>query len=134
MASAPRIDIPLPNGKKYEQPLGLFVNNEFVQGRGKQFSVIDPDTEKEIARIHGASAEDIENAVRAARKAFEGDWGSFSASERSAALYEIAQLIKRDQELLAAIDAHTCGKVTKASFVRIAMTLIFWYLRPTRRP
>lgn len=42
--SAPKsVSITLPNGKSYEQPTGLFINNEFVAGTSeKKIDVIDP--------------------------------------------------------------------------------------------
>lgn len=34
--------IKLPNDNKYEQPIGLFINNEYIAGTGGLFEVIDP--------------------------------------------------------------------------------------------
>jgi hypothetical protein len=34
--------ITLPNGRQYEQPTGLFINNEFVEARGDEFTVSNP--------------------------------------------------------------------------------------------
>jgi hypothetical protein len=36
------IEITLPNGLVYSQPTGLFINNEFVPGRGEEFDVLNP--------------------------------------------------------------------------------------------
>lgn len=36
------IELTLPNGVKYEQPTGLFINNEFVPGSGDRFPVLNP--------------------------------------------------------------------------------------------
>lgn len=36
------VEITLPNGLKYEQPTGLFIDNTFVTGSGDKFSVINP--------------------------------------------------------------------------------------------
>jgi aldehyde dehydrogenase (NAD+) len=40
MASTTQIT--LPNGKKYDQPTGLFINNEFVAASGDEFTVTNP--------------------------------------------------------------------------------------------
>jgi hypothetical protein len=39
---AQSLDITLPNGVKYAQPTGLFVNNKFIQGTGEKFEVLNP--------------------------------------------------------------------------------------------
>ena len=50
----------------------LFINNEFVDAiSGKTFATIDPSDETEIAQIAEGDKADIEEAVRAAREAFE---------------------------------------------------------------
>ena len=50
----------------------LFINNEFVDAiSGKTFATVDPSDETEIAQIAEADKTDIDEAVRAARKAFE---------------------------------------------------------------
>ncbi|KAH7007368.1 aldehyde dehydrogenase domain-containing protein [Ilyonectria destructans] len=102
--------ITLPNGRKYDQPTGLFINNKFVPAKGDEFTVLDPVTEEEIIKLRGASTADVDDAVVAARRAFEGNWSELAAIDRGAFLYKIAELIDRDRELIAAIDAYDNGK------------------------
>lgn len=131
MSSSLSATIELPNGKSYEQPLGLFINNEFVaSSSGAQINVIDPkyapchnpipghtvltyifSTGKSIVDVQAASQHDVDRAVAAARAAFEGDWRGVAAAERGKLLHKLADLIDRDRELLAAIDAYDNGKV-----------------------
>lgn len=61
--------------------------------------------------MRGASTADVDDAVVAARRAFEGNWSELAAIDRGAFLYKIAELIDRDRELIAAIDAYDNGKV-----------------------
>lgn len=61
--------------------------------------------------VHAATNDDVDRAVAAARAAFEGDWRSVAAAERAKLLHRLADLIDRDRELLAAIDAFDNGKV-----------------------
>lgn len=68
-------------------------------------------TEDEIIKLKGASEEDVDKAVVAARHAFEGEWSQLPAVERGAFLTKLANLIYRDRELIAAIDAFDNGKV-----------------------
>ena len=68
-------------------------------------------TGRNIIEVDAASEKDVDRAVEVARAAFEGDWRGVSATERGALLTRIADLVKRDSELLAAIDAYDNGKV-----------------------
>ncbi|KAH6874063.1 aldehyde dehydrogenase domain-containing protein [Thelonectria olida] len=106
----PTVQISLPNGQAYAQPTGLFINNEFVDASGDEFTVINPATEQCIIKLHGASSQDIGKAVHSADTAFEGPWADLAAGERGALLYKIAALIDRDRDLLAAIDAYDNDK------------------------
>ncbi|KAI9163819.1 aldehyde dehydrogenase [Paramyrothecium foliicola] len=100
-----------PNGVKYTQPTGLFINNEFVQGSGQTIVSIDPATEKEIATVHAASADDVDKAVRAAYVAGkDAAWKKMEASERGALMYKLAEKIEEHKEVLATIEAWDNGK------------------------
>ncbi|KAL3444164.1 Aldehyde/histidinol dehydrogenase [Aspergillus insuetus] len=93
-----------------EQPLGLFINNEFVKGaRGQMFSTVNPTTENTIAAVHEATEEDVDVAVTAARAAFS-TWRKVPASSRSRLLYKLADLMERDRQMLGAIESLNNGK------------------------
>lgn len=67
-------------------------------------------TEKVVAGVRGASPEDVDRAVAAARKAFNGPWSDLMPVQRGDFLYKLATLIDRDRALIAAIDAFDSGK------------------------
>ncbi|GIK04321.1 aldehyde dehydrogenase (NAD(P)(+)) ald5 [Aspergillus viridinutans] len=95
----------------YEQPLGLFINNEFVPGvEGKTFETINPHDEKPIVAVHEATEKDVDIAVEAARKAFKGAWKDVIPSERGRLLTRLADLLERDMDTIAAIEALDNGK------------------------
>ncbi|KAF7170725.1 hypothetical protein CNMCM6106_005318 [Aspergillus hiratsukae] len=95
----------------YEQPLGLFINNEFVPGvEGKTFETINPHDEKPIVAVHEATEKDVDIAVEAARKAFKGAWKNVIPSERGRLLTRLADLLERDVDTIAAIEALDNGK------------------------
>lgn len=109
------IEITLPNGKTYTQPTGLFINNEFVPGNSTPISVHDPSTGTLItSSIHSASRSDVDLAVSAARTCLTSSdpssWPTLPAVSRGELLTRLANLIHRDRELLAAIDAFDNGK------------------------
>jgi acyl-CoA reductase-like NAD-dependent aldehyde dehydrogenase len=89
----------------------LFINNEWVNSwNGQQFQVINPATEEPIAFVAQGGEPDVDAAVQAARKAFEGEWGSISGRERGRYLYKIAELLKLHKEELARIETMDNGK------------------------
>ncbi|KAH2348335.1 hypothetical protein KXW91_004255 [Aspergillus fumigatus] len=95
----------------YEQPLGLFINNEFVPGvEGKTFETINPHDEKPIVAVHEATEKDVDIAVEAARKAFKGVWRDIIPAERGRLLTRLADLLERDLDTIAAIEALDNGK------------------------
>ncbi|KAG5787013.1 hypothetical protein H9Q69_013915 [Fusarium xylarioides] len=63
------VQLTAPNGRTYKQPTGLFINNEFVRSsNGNKITSINPTNEQEITSVYAASAEDVDKAVRAARR------------------------------------------------------------------
>ena len=62
----------------------MFINNQFVNSAsGKTFPTYNPATGEVLAQVAEGDREDIDRAVKAARKAFEGDaWSYMSASQR----------------------------------------------------
>ncbi|KAF6835291.1 aldehyde dehydrogenase C922.07c-like protein 1 [Colletotrichum plurivorum] len=106
------IQLEAPNGVKYTQPTGLFINNEFVKSStGETIDSIDPATEEKIASVQAASEEDVDRAVKTAHAALRHEsWKGISATDRGALMYKFADLIEQNKELLATIDAWDNGK------------------------
>ncbi|KAG0135207.1 aldehyde dehydrogenase domain-containing protein [Tuber indicum] len=105
------INLELPNGVKYDQPLGLFINGEFVRGvEGKTFEVINPSTEKVICSVNEATEKDVDVAVRAARAAFEGEWHKVTPAQRGKFLCKLADLFEENLLTLASVEALDNGK------------------------
>jgi hypothetical protein len=62
---------------------------------GKHFESRNPATGKLLATVAEGDAEDINRAVTAARKAFEGPWSKFKPFERQQVLLKLAELVER---------------------------------------
>lgn len=106
------VKVKLPSGTEYVQPTGLFINNEFIKAKsGRQFEAINPATSKVICSVQEAGDEDVDAAVAAARKAFEGDWADITPTERGKLLIKLAELIEENAELLGSVEALNGGKV-----------------------
>ena len=88
-----------------------FINGEFVKSvDGKTFESINPATEKPICSVYEASEKDVDIAVKAARKAFEGEWSKVTPEQRGRYLVQLSQLMERDTEILASLESLDNGK------------------------
>lgn len=106
-----KVDLTAPNGKKFNLPTGLFINNEFIKGNGGTITSINPTDESEITTVSAASADDIDTAVKAARKALnDRSWKGLSGTERGAIMYKFADLLEANKEILATIETWDNGK------------------------
>src|SRR4029078_1269752 len=71
---------------------------------GTWFDAVDPCTGAVIARIAEGSAEDVDRAVRSARRALEeGPWSRFKPSERQAVLLRLADLLDAEFDDIALV-------------------------------
>ncbi len=90
----------------------LYINGKFVEAAGgKTFDTMNPATGEVLAKVAEAEAEDIDLAVKAARKAFEeGPWSRMSASQRSRLIYKLADLMEENKVELAQLETLDNGK------------------------
>lgn len=90
----------------------LLIDGNFVDAAsGKTFPTLDPRTGEVIANVAEGDAEDINRAVKAARKAFdEGPWPKMTAYERSMIMLRFADLVEKHSEELAALESWDNGK------------------------
>ena len=106
--------------------LKLLIANRWVASEsGKTFATINPSTGEEICEVAEAGAADVEQAVRAARLAFEhGPWRSMRPSERGRLLYRLADLIESNGDELARLESLDNGKpVSVAKAVDVTKTV-----------
>jgi len=92
---------------------GLFIGGEFVDGHGAGFTTISPSTEKHIADIASADAQDVDLAVAAARRAYERTWSKLSGADRGKYLFRIARLVQERARELAVAESLDNGKPIK---------------------
>ncbi|CAE6371958.1 unnamed protein product, partial [Rhizoctonia solani] len=91
---------------------GLFINGKFVDGSSNTtIDVINPTTGKIVTKVSEGTEKDVDLAVQAAQKAYDSAWGlNVSAVERGKILIRIAELIERDIDEIAAVEALDNGK------------------------
>jgi betaine-aldehyde dehydrogenase len=94
----------------------MFINGEHVDALdGQTFEVTNPATGKVFARVPLGGKADVDRAVEAAHKAFDGGYGKWSAAKRGRTLQKFADLVKKANEELAQIDRENVGKPIAAS-------------------
>ena len=100
----------------------LFIDGAYVPSlQNKTFPTINPATEEVIANISEAQSDDVDVAVKAARKAFDhGPWRRFSASQRSKLLFKLADLIQSNIDEMSYLETIDNGKAYTAAIEDIA--------------
>ena len=94
----------------------MFIGGEFVpSASGKTRDIVNPATGKVIATVAEGSAEDVDRAVAAAKKAFEGVWFDTTPKERMQMLLKLADRAEEHGEELARIEAENVGKPLAAT-------------------
>lgn len=106
-----------------ERALTTFRNNEFrASSSGESTATVNPATGQEIISVSHSTKDDVDEAVRAARKAFKTTWGNnLPSAERgacectfclllakseaqSSVLNKLADLMERDIETISALE------------------------------
>ena len=94
----------------------LFINGKFVAPRSKKyFASVNPATEEKLTEIAAGNAEDVDSAVKAARRAYENVWSKMPGRERGKYLYRIARIIQEKSRELAVLETMDGGKTIKES-------------------
>ncbi|KAJ6015154.1 hypothetical protein N7540_009745 [Penicillium herquei] len=98
-------------GRQITVPTGLFIHNEFVpSSTGQTLVVENPATGEQLGTISAAGPEDINAAVKSAKAGFEA-WKQVSGPARARLLLKLADLIERDAQDLASLEAVDCGSL-----------------------
>ncbi|WP_244849856.1 aldehyde dehydrogenase family protein [Caballeronia sp. SL2Y3] len=92
--------------KRYE----LLIGGEFIAPSGGEYSTnLNPATEEPIAHVAQGTSADVDRAVQAARAALK-PWNAIRAAERGRILMRLAELLRENQEELAALESLDAGK------------------------
>ena len=108
---------------------GIFVDGEFRAGAGEAVKTINPANEEPLAEVAEAAPSDVDDAVRAARRAFSS-WAGLPGRERAKYLYRIARAIQERSRELAVLESLDNGKPIRESRdvdVPLAAAHFFYY-------
>ncbi len=94
-----------------DQPLKrMLVDGQWLESAsGKTFESINPATGEVLANVAEGDAEDIDRAVKAARRAFDGPWRRWKPFERQRLLLRIADLVEEHFDELSVLDTLDMG-------------------------
>ena len=99
------------NGRRF----GQFINGKFVnQKDANLIASLDPSNGDLLANIEVASSTQLDNAVKAARKAQPG-WQSLGGHGRAKVLYALARLLQKNSRLISVLETLDNGKPIRES-------------------
>jgi aldehyde dehydrogenase (NAD+) len=114
-----------------EPEYGLFVNGSFrPAASGRLFATINPATEEKLADVAEAGPADVDEAVAAARTAYEQVWGGMPGVERAKYLYRIARILQERSREFAVLESLDNGKPIRESRdvdIPLAAAHFFYY-------
>src|SRR5271168_2346331 len=118
-------------------PKRLLINGKWVPAKsGKTFVTVNPANEEGLALIAEGDKADVDEAVKAARKAFEdGKWPASGPHQRTRLLLKIAELIEAHAEELATLETLDNGLplgVTRGMSTGAADTFRYYAGWPTK--
>src|ERR1700675_1170958 len=113
------------------KPRLLLIDGQHVpSASGRSFKTLNPATEQVITTVAEGNAVDVDRAVAAARRAFEGPWRTMRASERGQILLRLVDLMKKHADEIAALESLDAGKpisgVLRQDFPAAVDTLTYY--------
>ncbi len=111
-----------------EKPRKMLIDGKWVDAvSGKTFPTYNPATGEVLAQIAEGDRQDIDAAVKAARKAFDsGPWSRMTAMERGRLMWKLSDLLEAHTEELATLETLDNGKplaIARAADVPLAVDL-----------
>jgi phenylacetaldehyde dehydrogenase len=93
-------------------PVGMLIDGQWVESAsGRTITVTDPATGLAITTVPAGNAADVDRAVVAARRAFEGSWAAFRPVRRERLLLKLADLLEAHADELAELETLDNGKL-----------------------
>jgi 1-pyrroline dehydrogenase len=94
----------------------MFIGGKWTNSSGDEVQeIINPANGKVIAEVPKGTAEDVDKAVKAARKAYDEAWFDSTPRERSDALLRLAEIVEANGDELAKMESENVGKPLAAT-------------------
>ena len=108
---------PAPEGTDHfeiKSQYDLFIGGKWVKSKDR-FATTNPATDKVLSEVALAGKKEVNQAVRAARQAYEGEWGKMSGADRGKCLFRIARLLQERAREFALVESMDGGKPIRES-------------------
>jgi succinate-semialdehyde dehydrogenase/glutarate-semialdehyde dehydrogenase len=115
--------------------LGLYIDGQWLNGEGREGEdVLNPATEKPLARLPHASTADLDHAITAAEKGFKL-WKSKSAYDRAKVMRKAADVLRERADQVSRVLTQEQGKVFAEARAEVLTTadIIEWFAEEGRR-
>ncbi len=94
-----------------DESYGLWIDGKPSEpATDRYFPTVNPATEETLSRVAEGGAEDVDRAVKAARKAYGGVWGRIGGGERAKYLYRLARMLQERSREFAVLETLDGGK------------------------
>ena len=77
---------------------------------GQTFEVVEPHRGTVVGTVPRGGAEDVDRAVAAAQRAFDGEWSQLSAADRGHLMFRFAEVVRAHEEELSRLESLQIGK------------------------
>jgi acyl-CoA reductase-like NAD-dependent aldehyde dehydrogenase len=92
-------------------PRQLFIGGQWVDAlSGETFVTLDPATGEVLTTVSKAGPADVDRAVLAARRAFEGEWSLWAPAQRQRLLFRVSEVIRERATEFAQLECLDNGK------------------------
>jgi aldehyde dehydrogenase (NAD+) len=120
------------------KPGKLYIDGRYEEAAsGKTIPVINPATGEQLTTVPDASAEDVDRAVRTARRTFEtGVWRNLKVSERERIIWRIGELVEKNKEELGMLESLNNGKTFREALrgdIPPSWDIFYYYAGWTRK-
>ena len=101
---------------KIESSYDLFINNEMSPSSiEKPIATFNPATGEKLSEVAKAGKQDVDRAVKAARRAYENVWGPMSGTDRAKYIFRIARLLQERSREFSVLESMDGGKPIRES-------------------
>ena len=120
------------------KPGKLFIDGKHEDAvSGKTIPVVNPATGEQLTTVPDAAAEDVDRAVRSARRTFEsGVWRNMKVSERERIIWRVGELIENNKEELGMLESLNNGKTYREALrgdIPPSWDIFYYYAGWTRK-
>lgn len=113
------------------RPKGLLIGGEWApSSTGATFVTSNPSTGEALAEVAQGTADDVDRAVAAARRALEGPWARYTPAQRQDVILRLADLVAENYDELRLLDVHEMGSPIgggRASLRDLARDVLRYY-------